>query len=98
MSRPFINTVTEDPVLSALAEKAYLSFLRAYASFSGDMRVHFTFKRLHLGHMARAFCLLAAPSDIASKVTGKRPPLQSGSKAGQKRERGGPENSSGPVK
>lgn len=73
LSGHFLRTVANEPVLCALAEAAYLSFLRAYASLSGEMRVHFTFKRLHLGHMARAFCLQAAPSDIAARVTGKRP-------------------------
>ncbi|VDD81550.1 unnamed protein product [Mesocestoides corti] len=73
MSKHFFLTVADEPELSALAEKAYVSFLRAYASFTGEMRVHFAFKRLHLGHVARAFCLHATPSDIASRVTGKRP-------------------------
>ncbi|VDK38112.1 unnamed protein product [Taenia asiatica] len=72
MGRYFMSTVDENSELLALAERAYLSFLRAYASFSGPMRDHFVFKRLHLGHVARAFCLRDAPSDIASRVTGKR--------------------------
>nr|VZI43684.1 unnamed protein product [Spirometra erinaceieuropaei] len=72
LSRYLLSTVSQDSELQALAEKAYLSFLRAYASFSGPMRAHFTFRRLHLGHVARAFCLQEAPSDIAAKVTGRR--------------------------
>ncbi|KAL7060484.1 hypothetical protein AAHC03_010022 [Spirometra sp. Aus1] len=72
LSRYLLSTVSQDSELQALAEKAYLSFLRAYASFSGPMRTHFTFRRLHLGHVARAFCLQEAPSDIAAKVTGRR--------------------------
>uniref|UniRef100_A0A0X3PVN4 ATP-dependent RNA helicase n=1 Tax=Schistocephalus solidus TaxID=70667 RepID=A0A0X3PVN4_SCHSO len=72
LSRHLLTTVSQNSELQALAEKAYLSFLRAYASFSGPMRAHFTFRRLHLGHVARAFCLQEAPSDIAAKVTGRR--------------------------
>ncbi|KAL5109325.1 putative ATP-dependent RNA helicase DDX31 [Taenia crassiceps] len=72
MGRYLMLTVDDNSELLALAKRAYLSFLRAYASFSGPMRDHFVFKRLHLGHAARAFCLRDAPSDIASHVTGKR--------------------------
>lgn len=72
LSRQLLQTVNSESELTALAENAYLSFLRAYASFSGDMRVHFTFHRLHLGHVARAFCLQEVPSNIASQVTGRR--------------------------
>lgn len=56
-----------------MAERAYLSFIRAYASFCGEMRAHFTFHRLHLGHVARAFCLGEAPSQIGrGKMMTKR--------------------------
>ncbi|KAL5971070.1 putative ATP-dependent RNA helicase DDX31 [Taenia solium] len=82
MGRYFLLTVNENSELLALAERAYLSFLRAYASFSGPMRDHFVFKRLHLGHVARAFCLRDAPSDIASRVTGKRHRTKSKSHTG----------------
>ena len=71
MSRHFLSVVGDDSELSGLAERAYVSFLRSYASFSGPMREHFTFKKLHLGHVARAFCLRDAPSDVAARVTGK---------------------------
>ncbi|KAA3672478.1 uncharacterized protein DEA37_0001716 [Paragonimus westermani] len=70
-SHMFLDTVAEDPVLSPLAETAYTSFLRAYASFSGELRTYFTFKRLHLGHVARAFCLQTTPKQIAMRVTGR---------------------------
>ncbi|KAF7256736.1 hypothetical protein EG68_06543 [Paragonimus skrjabini miyazakii] len=70
-SHMFLDAVAEDPVLSPLAETAYTSFLRAYASFSGELRTYFTFKRLHLGHVARAFCLQTTPKQIAMRVTGR---------------------------
>nr|CDS21615.1 ATP dependent RNA helicase DDX31 [Echinococcus granulosus] len=82
MGKYFLQMVDENAELLALAEQAYLSFLRAYASFSGPMREHFVFKRLHLGHVACAFCLRDAPSDIASRVTGKRPLAKSNSHPG----------------
>lgn len=68
MGRYFVLTVSENSELLALAERAYLSFLRAYASFSGPMRDHFVFKRLHLGHVARAFVCVTRPltSPLAS--------------------------------
>lgn len=65
MSRYFLQAVNEeDSELKVMAEHAYISFIRAYASFSGEMRSHFTFRRLHLGHVARAFCLSELPSQI----------------------------------
>nr|CUU99196.1 hypothetical transcript [Hymenolepis microstoma] len=74
MSRYFLQTVYEEgSELKVMAERAYLSFIRAYASFSGEMRLHFTFHRLHLGHVARAFCLNEAPSQISrGRSTKKR--------------------------
>ncbi|KAM3180831.1 hypothetical protein ACTXT7_015537 [Hymenolepis weldensis] len=74
MSRYFLQTVNEESSeLKVMAERAYLSFVRAYASFCGEMRAHFTFHRLHLGHVARAFCLSEAPSQIGrGKMTTKR--------------------------
>ncbi|CAL8072098.1 unnamed protein product [Calicophoron daubneyi] len=70
-SHLFMSAVCDDSTLLALAESAYTSFLRSYASFSGELRQFFTFKRLHLGHVAHAFCLRAAPKDVAAKVAGR---------------------------
>lgn len=67
----FLHAVDNDDTLTSLSELAYISFLRSYASFSGDLRPIFTFKRLHLGHVARAFCLQKKPSDVASRVRGR---------------------------
>ncbi|CAH8452403.1 unnamed protein product [Schistosoma turkestanicum] len=67
----FLQAVDNDDTLTSLSELAYLSFLRSYASFSGDLRHIFNFKRLHLGHVARAFCLQKKPSDVASRVRGR---------------------------
>ncbi|VEL25357.1 unnamed protein product [Protopolystoma xenopodis] len=71
LSQMLLNVVSNSTDLQSQAEKAYISFLRAYASFSGQMREWFCFKRLHLGHMAHAFCLNDTPSDVAARVTGK---------------------------
>ncbi|TNN14472.1 putative ATP-dependent RNA helicase DDX31 [Schistosoma japonicum] len=67
----FLEAVDNDDILTSLSELAYISFLRSYASFSGDLRPIFTFKRLHLGHVARAFCLQKRPSDVAARVRGR---------------------------
>ncbi|KAK4472396.1 hypothetical protein MN116_003653 [Schistosoma mekongi] len=67
----FLEAVDNDDTLTTLSELAYISFLRSYASFSGDLRPIFTFKRLHLGHVARAFCLQKRPSDVAARVRGR---------------------------
>ena len=61
----------EGATCRALAEQAFLSYLRFYASFSGEMRDIFRFKGLHLGHVAKSFALKDAPKDIAKRVTGR---------------------------
>ncbi|CAH8439127.1 unnamed protein product [Heterobilharzia americana] len=67
----FLDAVDNDDGLNTLSELAYISFLRSYASFSGELRPIFTFKHLHLGHVARAFCLQKTPSDVAARVRGR---------------------------
>ena len=44
---------------------AYQSFVRAYATYSSDMKKMFHVKNLHLGHVAKSFALTEAPSKIA---------------------------------
>ncbi|KAL3315924.1 ATP-dependent RNA helicase [Cichlidogyrus casuarinus] len=87
LSLMFLHCVEHNDALHELGEEAFLSFLRAYASLTGEMRSFFTFKRLHLGHMAKAFCLKETPSDIASKVTGKHMPANGKPIRGGKRQK-----------
>ena len=52
------QTVVADEKLHEMARKAYVSFIRSYASYRDDMREIFNMKNgLHLGHIARSFCL-----------------------------------------
>jgi len=57
--------------LKTLAEDAYVSFLRAYAVHSKETKHIFHPKRLHLGHVARAFGLREQPTGI-TKVNSER--------------------------
>ncbi|CAG8456928.1 17515_t:CDS:2 [Acaulospora morrowiae] len=46
------------------ARKAFLSYIRAYATHSSSEKHIFHIKKLHLGHVAKSFGLREAPSDI----------------------------------
>ena len=50
--------------LQGLARKAYISFLRSYSCYSGDVKKIFHLKNLHLGHVAKSFGLREAPNEI----------------------------------
>lgn len=74
--------------LHDLACKAYVSFVRFYASYPVDARGVFSFKALHLGHYAKSFALKDPPSQIGG--LGKKQWLER-NKGGQGgRQRGGP--------
>ena len=51
-----------------LAQKAYSSHIRAYATHSSLEKHIFHIKKLHLGHIAKSFGLREAPSDISKKL------------------------------
>lgn len=51
--------------LLGLAKKAYLSFIRAYATHPAAEKAIFHPKRLHLGHLAATFLLAEAPKSLA---------------------------------
>ncbi len=44
--------------------EAYVSFVRSYASYPKEIREIFSFKALHLGHLAKSFALRDPPSKI----------------------------------
>ncbi|KAJ8038619.1 putative ATP-dependent RNA helicase DDX31 [Holothuria leucospilota] len=52
-----------------LAKKAYLSFIRAYATYPSSLKHIFHIKKLHLGHVAKSFGLREAPSKFKNKGT-----------------------------
>lgn len=52
--------------LKALAEDAFVAYIRAYAVHSKETKHIFHPKQLHLGHVARAFGLREQPSGVSS--------------------------------
>jgi len=49
-----------------LARKAYLSFVRAYATHPRSVKPILPFKELHLGHLCKSFALRDAPRTLSS--------------------------------
>lgn len=45
---------------------AYVSFIRAYASYPKEVREMFNFKALHLGHYAKSMGLRDAPGTLGA--------------------------------
>ncbi|XP_015785831.1 probable ATP-dependent RNA helicase DDX31 [Tetranychus urticae] len=56
----------EDECLLNLAKKAFLAFLRAYASYPRETRTNLPFKELHIGHIATSFLLHDSPKDLGA--------------------------------
>ncbi|KAK3872445.1 hypothetical protein Pcinc_022474 [Petrolisthes cinctipes] len=52
--------------LHELAKKAYVSFVRSYASYPREVREMFNFKALHLGHYAKSMGLRDAPGALGA--------------------------------
>lgn len=84
MSR-FTMFVEDDPALTDLAQKAYLSTVKTYRVYSETMRSHFDFGKLHLGHLAGSFLLRRSPNDIAASQR----PQDTGVAGSRGRDRGG---------
>lgn len=49
-----------------MGAKAYLSYLRSYASYPHKMSYCLPFKELHLGHLAKNFALRESPSQLGA--------------------------------
>lgn len=60
----FETAVLEQRRLHDLACKAYVSWVRFYASYPKEARAAFNFKEVHLGHYAKSFALRDPPSTI----------------------------------
>ncbi|XP_069676917.1 ATP-dependent DNA helicase DDX31 isoform X2 [Periplaneta americana] len=60
----FENAVLERKELHTLACKAYVSWVRFYASYKKEARTAFNFKQVHLGHYAKSFALRDPPSVV----------------------------------
>lgn len=50
-----------------LARRAFQSHMRAYATHPADEKHMFHVRHLHIGHLAKAFALREAPSNIVQK-------------------------------
>lgn len=57
----------KDDQLLQLARKAFLSFLRAYTTHPNAEKQYFNVKKLHLGHIAKSFCLREMPGHVCRK-------------------------------
>ncbi|XP_070582015.1 ATP-dependent DNA helicase DDX31-like [Ptychodera flava] len=67
----FEHFVNDDRRHAELARKAYLSFIRAYATYPSTFKHIFHIKLLHLGHVAKSFALRETPmavGHISSKM------------------------------
>lgn len=62
-----------DQNLKQLAKDAFLSTVRAYTTHPSRMKHIFHVKKLHLGHLAKSFGLLAAPNELAKHENVKEP-------------------------
>lgn len=65
------TAVANDSGLHESACQAYVSFVRSYASYPKDIREIFSFKALHLGHLAKSFALRDPPTKITGIGKGK---------------------------
>lgn len=66
-----------------LARRAFASHVRAYATHPADEKHIFHVRHLHLGHLAKAFALREAPSNIkgVSAATHSKPTARTNSHA-----------------
>ena len=60
----FETVISKEDTLHKSASQAYVSYVRSYASYPKDVRHIFSFKALHLGHIAKSFGLRDPPSQI----------------------------------
>ena len=55
------------PEIKSLAEAAYFSFTKSYATHARGTKHIFHLSKLHLGHLAKSFALRETPSKIIEK-------------------------------
>lgn len=63
----FESEVYRETALREMAKKGFLSHIRSYASYPRAMRHVVSFKALHLGHLAKAYCLRETPSALGAQ-------------------------------
>ncbi|XP_027220877.2 ATP-dependent DNA helicase DDX31 [Penaeus vannamei] len=65
------NELVSDQTMHDMSRKAYVSFVRAYASYPKEVREMFSFKALHLGHYAKSMGLRDTPSALGASAAFK---------------------------
>lgn len=60
--------VYAEKTLHKSAIDAFCSYIQSYVSYPKDIRDVLPFKDLHLGHVAKSFCLRETPSEIGCKL------------------------------
>ncbi|KAI4205756.1 MAG: hypothetical protein LQ350_000253 [Teloschistes chrysophthalmus] len=75
--------VDDNAKAGAMAKKAFVSHVRAYATHVARERTMFDVKALHLGHLAKAFALRERPGNFgrSDKATAKKGGSRKGDKA-----------------
>ncbi|KAL4537162.1 hypothetical protein Ndes2526B_g04926 [Nannochloris sp. 'desiccata'] len=71
LQKEVMDAVDSDPKLKNLAETAFRSSVRAYATHSFDLKPFFNVKTLHIGHLAHSFALKASPAMVGKSTTGE---------------------------
>lgn len=66
LQQDFEKYIYDDECILNLAKKAYIAYVRAYASYPKDIRHVLPFKDLHLGHVATSFCLHDSPKELGA--------------------------------
>lgn len=67
----FEQRLLDDRKRLELARSGFKSHIRAYATHVKDERVYFDLMALHLGHVAKSFCLREAPGGIGNGIERK---------------------------
>jgi len=69
LQKEVMDAVDSDPKLKNLAETAFRSSVRAYATHSLELKPFFNVKTLHIGHLAHSFALKASPGMVGKSST-----------------------------
>jgi ATP-dependent RNA helicase DDX31/DBP7 len=71
LQKEVMDAVDSDLHLKFLAETAFRSSVRAYATHSLELKPFFNVKTLHIGHLAHSFALKASPAMVGKSSTGE---------------------------
>lgn len=64
LHKMYEKEVYNENKLHESATEAFTSYVRSYATYSKNIRHILCYKALHLGHIAKSFCLREAPSNL----------------------------------